>query len=101
MHFSIKASTVRLFADDSRILKSIGCESETNILQQDLNSAISWSKANNMQLHEDKFDLIVHKANTSSVLDHLPFTIENYTYTVSNGAMVTLCILKINLKTQE
>ena len=85
MHLSIKASTVRLFADDSRILKSIGCESETNILQQDLNSAISWSKANNMQLHEDKFDLIVHKANTSSVLDHLPFTIENYTYTVSNG----------------
>ena len=38
-----------------------------------------------MQLHEDKFDLIVHKANNSSVLGHLPFTVESYTYTVSSG----------------
>ena len=37
------------------------------------------------QLHEDKFDLIVHKANNSSVLGHLPFAVESYTYAVSNG----------------
>ena len=39
----------------------------------------------NMQLHEDKFDLIVHKANNSSVLGHLPLTVESFTYTVSSG----------------
>ena len=33
MYLSIKASTVRLFAEDARILKSICCEIETNILQ--------------------------------------------------------------------
>ena len=85
MHLCIKESTVRLFADDSRILKSIGSETDTEILQNDLDRAILWSKSNNMELHEDKFDLIVHKSNNSSIINHLPFSVESYTYTVSNG----------------
>ena len=85
MHLCIKESTVRLFADDSRISKSIGGETETKLLQNDLDNAISWSQSNNVQLHEDKFDLIVHKANNSAVLGHLPFAVESYIYAVSNG----------------
>ena len=88
MHLCIKDSTVRLFADDSRILKSIGCEEETKCLQNDLNSAVTWSKANNMELHENKFELLVHKANIHSELVHLPFTIENYTYSVSGNIIL-------------
>ena len=61
-----------IHADDSRISKSIGGETETKLLQNDLANAISWFQSNNMQLHEDKFDLIVHKANNSSVLGFSP-----------------------------
>ena len=43
MHLCIKDSTVRLFANDSRILKSIGSEKETKVLQTDLDSAILWA----------------------------------------------------------
>ena len=85
MHLCIKEPTVHLFTDDSRIYKSIGGETETKLLQNDLENAISWPQSNNMQLHEDKFDLIVHKANYSSVLGHLPLTVESFTYTVSSG----------------
>ena len=41
-----------------------------------------------MQLHEYKFELIVHKSNNSSAFDHLPFTVESYTYSVSNGEIL-------------
>ena len=50
MHLCIKESTVRLFADDSRISKSIGGETETKLLQNDLDNAILWSQSNNMQI---------------------------------------------------
>ena len=48
MHLCIKEPTVRLLTDDSRIYKSIGGETETKLLQNDLENAISWSQSNNM-----------------------------------------------------
>ena len=38
-----------------------------------------------MELNEDKFDLMVHRAYTNYMIDNLPFTVNCYTYTVSNG----------------
>ena len=73
----VKHSTLRLFADDSRLLKSINNQSDIVNLQEDLTAAIDWSIDNNMQLHQDKFELICHEPYLSSatvrLFSQLPF----------------------------
>ena len=59
MHSCVKHSTIRFFADDTRILKHIHSSLDVDLLQQDLNSVIKWAGENNMTLHEDKFEYIV------------------------------------------
>jgi hypothetical protein len=81
----VKNSKVRFFADDTRVCKQISSEVDTGELQADLDNIILWSKQNNMKLHEDKFELIIHKANPSFALYELPFTIEQMTYEISSG----------------
>ena len=75
----VKHSTLRLFADDSRLLKSIDGPSDNTLLQEDLSSVIKWSVANNMKLHQDKFELICHEPYLSSatvrLFSHLPFAL--------------------------
>lgn len=85
MEKCIKHSKVRFFADDTRISKQISSEADVIELQSDLNSAILWSISNNMVLHEDKFDLIIHKCRPKYPLHELPFTNEQMTYQVSSG----------------
>ena len=58
------------------------------ILQQDLNSVIKWAKENNMALHEDKFELMVHKHCPQNSLFEHPFAILDQTYQVSSGNML-------------
>ena len=53
-------STLRFIADNTRIIKHIHSSLDVDLLQQDLNSAIKWARENNMTLHEDKFECIVH-----------------------------------------
>jgi len=81
----VKSSKVRFFADDTRVCKQISSEADTCELQEDLDSIILWSKQNNMKLHEDKFELIIHKANPSFALYELPFMTEQMTYEISSG----------------
>ena len=38
-----------------------------------------------MKLHEDKFDLIVHRSKRHDTLQELPFMTECMSYNVSNG----------------
>ena len=78
-------SKVGIFADDTRISKQIASESDVTLLQQDLDRVVAWSKLNNMKLHEDKFELIIHKYRQNNPLYELPFISELMTYTVSNG----------------
>ena len=68
----VKKLTSAFFADDNRIMKEISCVNDTAMLQHDLNDVIHWSLQNNMLLHEDKFDLITHRANPLSTLYELP-----------------------------
>ena len=44
-----------------------------------------WAKCNNMALHENKFELLVHKHSSQSSLFELPFTMLTQTYQVSSG----------------
>ena len=85
MSLCIKHSVIRFFADDTRILKHIFNEGHVIELQEDLNHVIEWAKCNNMLLHEDKFELIIHKHAQRSTLYELPFIAEFLTYKISNG----------------
>lgn len=85
----VKHSTIRFFADDTSISKHIKCDSDVKKLQQDLDSVITWAKENNMSLHEDKFDLIVHQHHPNEPLSGLPYISEfpfgSETYSTSTG----------------
>ena len=95
MKLCVKKSTIRFFADDTRILKHIFCDTHVKELQQDLNSVIEWAKHNNMALHEDKFELMVHKHCPNFGLYELPFISEEMTYSTSSGdALYPACRLK-------
>ena len=85
----VKHSTVRFFADDTRISKQISSENDVELLQNDLNSVITWSRDNNMVLHEDKFNLIIHKHQPKSTIYELPFVSETMTYHISNGSSLS------------
>ena len=82
-------STVRFFADDTRISKHIGNAEDHFALQDDLNSILEWAKRNNMQLHEQKFELSVHRAGPATSLESLPFTSLLYAYQVSEDVLLS------------
>ena len=75
---------MRLFADDTRILKHICNESHVTKLQDDLN-VIEWAKCNNIVLHKEKFERIIHKYAQRSTLHELTFIAELLTYKIFNG----------------
>ena len=81
----VKHSNVSFFADDTRVSKQINCQSDVYLLQEDLCNIISWSRSNNMKLHEDKFDLLIHRSKRHDTLQELPFMTECMSYHVSNG----------------
>ena len=55
---NIDYSKVRSFADDTRTLHSIENLQDLSKLQVDLNSIYDWTELNNMQLHDDQFELL-------------------------------------------
>ena len=82
-------STVRFFADDTRISHQIRDSSAHDQLQSDLNNILKWSSDNNMKLHEQKFELLIHEANPRNALRHFPFSGELWSYAVSNEVQLT------------
>jgi hypothetical protein len=89
MKLCVNSSIIRFFADDPRILKHIFCEEDVIALQQDLDAVIKWAKCNNMALHEDKFELLVHKYCPHNVIYELPFSCQLLTYQISNGDLLS------------
>ena len=83
MKLSVKGSIIRLFADDTRILKHIASTDDTRVLQSDLSSVIKWAERNNMSLHEDKFELLAHRHNPQNVLLEHAFAVQFQTYEVN------------------
>ena len=82
-------STVRYFADDTRISKHIDSVEDHYALQDDVTSILGWAKRNNMQLHEQKFELLVHRAGPSTGPESLPFTSHLYSYEVSEEVLLS------------
>ena len=85
----VQSATIRCFADDTRLCKSISYCSDVSTLQSDLDNVIDWSSRNNMALHEDKFEYITHRENMSNTLLSLPFTSMYFQYHTSSGETLT------------
>ena len=83
----IKYSKLKLFADDSRLIKSVhptlGSEDKLQ-LQHDINAVLQWAETNNMVLNETKFKLLCHHVhafapnNNMRLLQQLPFSLCQY-----------------------
>ena len=73
------------FADDTRLSHTINISDDTKTLQRDLNSVVKWSRENNMQLHEDKFELLCYRNLSKNLLRSLPFSDEFCQYLTPGG----------------
>ena len=60
---AMKHSILRIFADDSKIVKEIETLADHEKLQEDLNIANEWSSDNNMELNQKKFQLMQYGNN--------------------------------------
>ena len=56
-------SSVRSFADDTRIIKAVQDVNDASLLQDDLNSIYQWSRTNNMVFNDVKFELLRYGNN--------------------------------------
>ena len=83
----ITHSTIRCFADDTKISKAKSCEADMAILQADLDTVTEWSSRNNMQLYKDKFEYVCHVASKTNTFRELPFVNEIYQYSTSKGPL--------------
>ena len=59
----VKHSKIKVFADDSKLHKSIGSPTDCKLLQEDLHAVVRWATNNNMELNESKFQLLQHGKN--------------------------------------
>jgi len=73
MKEAIKHSILKLFADDSKLSKAIRSLQDQLLLQEDVEAILNWAIDNNMELNEEKFQLIQHgkiqhlKSDTSEI----------------------------------
>ena len=89
LNLCIKDSITSSFADDTRLKRSITSIEDTQCLQKDLNNAVVWSEKSNMVLHQNKFELLIHRADQSHHLDQLPFYSEYTHYVTNDGSNIS------------
>ena len=90
MESVVCGSNAGSFADDTKILKRIASVADHDVLQGDLESIISWSKRNNMELNEQKFELVIHEVHKgASGAREMPFGDQLYTYEVSDDVTLS------------
>ena len=75
------------FADDTWLSMKIDVAADYAKLQEDLNAVIEWSTKNNMQLHEDKFELLSLNCRNDAIKE-LPFGNKNCHYDTANGVTI-------------
>ena len=76
------------FADDTKLIGAINGESSVKLLQEDLNTVVEWSRMNNMELHEEKFEVISYPLNASKSLRELPFYPTTLEYSTPKGHVI-------------
>ena len=76
----IKHGSSLSFADDTKIFSAIRTMVDKLNLQEDLYSVITWAEANNMSLHQSKFEVMNYTLNQTSI--------GSYSYQLSDGRFI-------------
>ena len=66
----IKHSLIKIFADDSKLIKAINSEEDRELLLEDIHAVMQWSKKNNMELNREKFQLLIHGKQNELMLPY-------------------------------
>ena len=69
---SLESVKLKSFADDTKISRSICYQTDADKLQEDLNRVLQWSKDNNMDLNEEKFEFLKHNYRFDTLMMELP-----------------------------
>ena len=69
LHKVVKNCDPGSFADDTKIQRKIDISEDAEIVQEDLDSIIEWSKKNNMVLHQDA-ETAIPAAQKREIYDH-------------------------------
>ena len=85
---SINYSKGFSFADDTKLIGAISGIKSVELLQEDLNTVMEWSKNNNMELHEKKFEVVNYSLNESKMMKELPFYPETVQYRTPGGVVI-------------
>ena len=56
----IKHCQIKIFADDSKLSHIIKSFEDNHALQEDLDAVMKWASDNNMELNQDKFEILHH-----------------------------------------
>ena len=82
-------TNICLFADDTKIWRSMNCVEDCNILQNDIDYLHDWCISNKMEFHSDKCKVVsINTKSSSSKLMHLsllPFS--RFDYTLGNNIL--------------
>ena len=89
----ISESNICFFADDTRIGKQIGSMRCKTQLEGDLAKVLDWSKANNMQLNENKFELMCYCVRPNQGIKEMPYYPELFNYQVSDNVVLEPTLL--------
>ena len=87
----LKYCAIKIFADDSKLIKSIENEQDRKMLIEDLNAVIKWADANKMELNETKFMLLQHGKNEEMKIPYKvneDLTLESSEYAKDLGVLV-------------
>ena len=76
------------FADDTKIFMAFKSCSDQVDLKRDLNQVFRWAVANNMNLHENKFELMSYTLAFAELVRELPFSGEWFTYDTPGGTVL-------------
>ena len=66
-------TNIALYADDTKIWRTIKCEEDCWKLQQDINSLINWALVNCMRFHPKKCKILTISHKRINSLINLPF----------------------------
>ena len=56
----IKHCSIKIFADDSKLIKSVENPQDKQLMEIDIKSVFEWAKKNKMELNKTKFQLLQH-----------------------------------------
>ena len=63
---NVAHSFISLFADDTRVAKSINSANDPSLLQQDLNSIFKWARDSNTMFNSEKFEMLRYTQTLST-----------------------------------